>query len=465
MAKYIPIGDPINESERDGIRQLRDQLPEHYIVIGNFELQLPRRKNTMEYDAVIVGEWGIYAVEIRGWGGEIRGDIRRWELEWGRVENPFIRIERKAKALRDLLVRSVDDFPGEVFCEAVVFLTGERPVIEVKDERNRRLLVPGQLYDFFVDTDRLVEKGPGPLLDEAMREAIVDAISPLARPRSPLPVIQNFEVETELAAENAPYREFIGRHKLLQSRGKVRIKAYSMDPLLPKAEQEAEYNRAVRDMEALTKLEDNPYVARPYEMLQDKEDELTFYLVSEWVGPTTLRDFADQKDYGELDDEDVDEIGRYAKHLLKAISFMHSRDIIHRNLHPGVVYLTDTENGVPLKIADFDYARVANLKSIAGQISDLGTEGYAAPELWMEDGYDYRVDIFSAGVMLYELFTGRYFYADLPEMLRHDEVWQEKRDLVADPRLRKLLDKMVSSNPEDRTAGFEAALELFDECF
>lgn len=463
MAKYIPIGEPINESERDGIRRLRDRLPDHYIVIGNFELQLPRRRNTLEYDAVVVGEWGLYAVEIRGWGGTIHGDIRRWELEWGRVENPFIRIERKAKALRDLLVRSVDGFPQELFCEAVVFLTGDDAEVHVKDERNRRLLLPGQLYDFFVDHKRMIQRGPGPLLDEQMRKHIVDAISPLASPRSPLPVIQNIEVETELLAESAPYREFIGRHKLLQSRGKVRIKAYSIDPLLPKKEREAEYNRAVRDMEALTELEDNAYVARPYEMLQDKEDELTFYLVSEWVGSTTLRKYIEQIDYESVEAGERDAFGRYAKHLLKAISFMHGRKIIHRNLHPGVIYLTNSEQGVPLKIADFDYARVANLKSIGGQISDLGTEGYAAPELWMEDGYDFRVDIFSAGVIIYELFTGEYLYADLPEMLRHDEVWQEKRELVDNLDIRALLDEMVASNPERRTGGFARAIEYFSD--
>jgi tRNA A-37 threonylcarbamoyl transferase component Bud32 len=461
MAKYIPIGEPINKSERDGIRQLRDRLPDHYIVIGNFELQLPRRKNTMEYDAVIVGEWGLYAVEIRGWGGKIRGDIRRWELEWGRVENPFIRIERKAKALRDLLVQSVDGFPDKLFCEAVVFLTGEDIDLEVNDERNRRLLLPGGVYDFFVDQERLIERGPGPLLDEAMRDEIVEAISPLASARSPLPVIQNIEVETELAAANAPYREFLGRHTLLQSRGKVRIKAYSMDPLLPKPEQDAEYNRAVRDMEALTKLEDNAYIARPYELLQDREDELTFYLVSEWVGPTTLREYAKQTDYDDLNDQTIAELTRFAKHLLKAIAFMHSRDIIHRNLHPGVIYLTNSTSGVPLKIADFDYARVANMRSIAGQISDLGTEGYAAPELWMEEGYDHRVDIFSVGVMIFELFTGRYLYRDLPEMLRHDEVWAEKRRYIDDSGLREVLDRLVASNPDERAKGFDFAQRFF----
>lgn len=462
MATYKPIGEPINESERAGIRHLRDSLPDHYIVIGNFDLQLPRRKNTLEYDAVVIGEWGLYAVEIRGWGGTIRGDIRRWELDWGRVENPFIRIERKAKALRDLLVRSIDDFPDELFCESVVLLTGDDVRVEVEDERNRRLLYPGQLYDFFVDEARLYERGPGPLLDADLRETITDTIVPLARPRSPLPLVSNYEVEAEIDSTGHPYRQYIGSHKFLKGRGKVRIKEYAMDPLLPGSQQEAEYARVLRDMEALIKLEDNPYVARPHEMIQDREDELLFFLVSEWVSSTTLRDYISQLDYARLERGDRCTLGRYSKHLLKAISFMHQREIIHRNLHPQVIYLTREGDSVPLKIADFDYARVANLKSIAGQISDLGTEGYAAPELWMEDDYDHRVDIFSAGVIIYELFTGRFLYSDLPEMLRHEEVWLEKRDLLDDPDLVEVLDRLLATDPEPRTGALEDAIALFD---
>lgn len=452
----------MNESEREGIRQLRDELPDHYTVIGNFDLQLPRRSNTFEYDAVVVGEWGIYAVEIRGWDGPIYGDIRRWELDWGRVQNPFIRIEAKAKALRDVLVRSVRDFPDELFCEAVVFLTGTETEIHVKDPRNRRLLCPGELYDFFVDHDRIYELGPGPLLDQRKREALVDALIPLARKRSLLPVIRNFDVLGELVnEERTPYREFVGRHRLLKSRGKVRIKAYAMDPLMAPEQQEHEYNRALRDMEALIALEDNPYVARPYEMLLDREDELTVYLVSEWVGKRTLADYIQALDYTAITERQHGEMKQFAHHLLSAISYMHARGIIHRNLHPQVIYLRHPSTGVSLKIADFDYARVANLKSIACDAGEFGTHGYIAPELWMTDDYDHRVDIFSAAAMIYELFTGRKLYNSLSEMLKHDAIWQERRESVACEVLREILSMMIATEPEGRQAGLERALIYF----
>lgn len=465
MAKYIPIGAPINESEREGIRQLRDELPDHYIVIGNFDLQLPRRTNTLEYDALVVGEWGIFAVEIRGWDGPIYGDIRRWELEWGRVQNPFILIERKAKAIRDLLVRSVPDFPKELFCEAVVFLTGTDVQLHLNDPRTRRLVLPGQLYDFFVDLERLTELGPGPLLDEGLRDQIVNALVPLATPRSSLPVIPNFEILDELATDNTPYREFLGRHRLLKSRGKVRIKAYTMDPLLPQAEQQGEYARALRDMEALIELEDNPYIARAYEMIMERDDEMTVYLVSEWVGKRTLGDYIRALDYSQMTPEIQREMGQIARHLLSAISFMHQRNIIHRNLHPGVVYMRHPASGTSLKIADFDYARVAKLKSITAQLGEFGAEGYVAPELWRAESYDHRVDIFSAGAMLFELFSGRRLFDDMTEIVRHKQLWAKKRQWIEDRTARRHFDKMVSTDLDARQRGFDAALKYFSDNF
>lgn len=463
MAEYIPIGEPVNECEREGMRQLRDELPDHYTVIGNFDLQLPRRKNTLEYDAVVVGEWGVYAVEIRGWGGKITGDIRRWELEWGRVENPFIRIERKAKALRDVLVRSVNDFPDEIFCEAVVFLTGDDPDVRVDDERNERLLLPGELYDFFVDEARMYERGPGPLIDQETRRALVEAIIPLAHPSADVPVIPDYTVERELRAPNKPYREYIGRHELIKARGKVRIKAYSMDPLLPRQKQQEEYRRVLRDMEALCELEDNPYVARPYDIVRDREDELTFYLISEWVSAITMHSFYRETDYSERDGEHDEQILGFCKHLVRAVSFMHEHRITHRNLHPKVIYLTRSDAPVPFKIADFDYARVASLKSIAGQLSDLGTEGYAAPELWKDEDYDHRVDIFSIGTIIFELLTGKCLFCNLPEMLRHEEVWQEKRTWIDDPDLRAVVGRLIATEPSERSEGLKDGLDLFEE--
>lgn len=463
MAEYVPVGAPTNDSERAGIRQLRDRLPDHYIVVGNFELQLPRRKNTLEYDAVIIGEWGVYAVEIKGWGGTIRGDMSRWDLEWGRVENPFIRIETKAKALRDLLVRKIDDFPDELYCESVVFLPRNDVRIEIDDPRNERLVFQDTVWEFFAG--QYVEEGPGLLRDDELREQVRDTILPRAEPGSTAPNVPNYVIEERLDREDCRYQEYIGRHEFLRSRDKVRIKAYALDPLMPKSEREEQVAEVVRDLEALSALDDNDYVARAYDMFRDEEDELLFYLVSEWVGPRTLGDYL--RDDGR--DTEIEEsrpklaLGR---HLARAVREMHADGIVHRNLNPDVIYLVEDreegESDVPLRLADFDYARMTHLRSIAGGLSAIGTEGYAAPEIWNGDEHDYRADIFSLGAVLYELLAGETLYSGISEVLDYRAVWEEKRDRVRPPPLRSLLDEMLVGDPDDRLEDASLVLDALN---
>ena len=451
MADYTRVGAPTNESERMGIRQLRDQLPDHYIVIGNFELQLPRRKNTLEYDAVIIGEWGLYAVEIKGWGGEITGDMSRWHLEWGRVENPFIRIEKKAKALRDLLVQNIADFPDDLFCESVVLLPREDLRIDVEDRRNDRLLTGAcSAWEFFVEHH--VMEGPGVLQDEELREEIRQPILPRATPGSTAPKVPNYIIEEELEREERPYREYIGRHRMLKSRDKVRIKAYAMDPLMPKSDRQENFAQALRDLEALSSLQDNRYVARAYDMFRDDDDELVFYLVSEWVGPRTLEDFLRSQDYDGEGRMPTPRRLQLAVHLAKAVAYVHGEGIVHRNINPEVIYLSgeDSHREVPLQLADFDYARMTHLQSITGGLSAIGTEGYVAPEMWNGEAHDQRADIYSLGIVLYELFVGEGLFRGISEILDHRNVWERRREKLPEGRLRDLFDQMLAGQPEER---------------
>jgi hypothetical protein len=446
------------------MRQLRDQLPDHYIVIGNFELQLPRRKNTLEYDAVIIGEWGLYAVEIKGWGGEITGDMSRWDLEWGRVENPFIRIEKKAKALRDLLVQNVDEFPDDLFCEAVVLLPREDVRIDVEDRRNDRLLTGGcSVWEFFVG--QRVQEGPGVLKEQELREEIRQTILPRATPGSAAPKVPNYIIEEELELEDRPYREYVGRHRMLQSRDKVRIKAYAMDPLMPKTDRQAKFAQALRDLEALSSLDDNRYVARAYDMFRDDDDELVFYLVSEWVGPRTLKDLLRGQDY---DGEGRMPTGRRLQlglHLAKAVAYVHGEGIVHRNINPEVVYLSgeDSDRDVPLQLADFDYARMTHLQSITGGLSAIGTEGYVAPEMWNGEPHDRRADIYSLGIVLYELFVGEGLFRGISEILDHRNVWKRRRQKLPDGGVRRLFDRMLAGDPDERIDDVEEVVEVLEE--
>lgn len=457
MARYVPIGEPMNNGEEEGIRRLRDELPDHFIVIGNFELQLPLRSNTLEYDAVVLGEHAIYAVEIKGWSGTITGDMRRWRLEWGPVENPFNRVDRKAKALRHFLVQALGDLPASLYVESVVFLPSDVD-IEVNDLRMQRLLTGPRIWEFFLAEDRILRHGPGPLLDDDFRHKVLEVIAPIANAPNRV-AVRGYRLEAELERPRRPYREYVGRHTLLEHRRFVRIKEYRLDPLLDRSLRRDAYNRGVRDMEALGRLEENAFVARAYDLVQDRDDDLLFYLVSEWVGPHTLADLL----VGKTREHSFSERIQLASHLLEAVRYMHSRGIVHRDLHPGAIYLTQgTESEVPIKITDFDYARVANLPSILADPSEVGTQGYIAPELWSDEDatHDHRVDIFSIGVVIAELIALERVFPNINDMLAHEERWQEFRQQLP-PGCASVLDGLVRGDPDERFNDLDDAIDFF----
>src|SRR5690606_921298 len=174
MAQYIPIGSPVNDAEKEGIRLLRDLLPSHFVVIGNFDLNLPRRRNSMEFDAVVIGEHGIYAVEIKGWGGSIEGDARRWELSWGSFENPIIHTSKKAKALHDFIQQKVRDLPRGVCCMPAVLLPRTDIDLQIAAEDRAFLVQPHNLWRFFVNEEQIFEFGPGALLESDLHQRIVE---------------------------------------------------------------------------------------------------------------------------------------------------------------------------------------------------------------------------------------------------------------------------------------------------
>jgi calcium-dependent protein kinase len=93
------------------------------------------------------------------------------------------------------------------------------------------------------------------------------------------------------------------------------------------------------------------------------------------------------------------------RHLLEALEYLHQNGIIHRDLKPENLILASKENDYEMKIADFGLASFIQ----RGEFLYLrcGSPGYVAPELLEDKGYYSKADVFSAGVILYVLLTGR----------------------------------------------------------
>jgi non-specific serine/threonine protein kinase len=202
--------------------------------------------------------------------------------------------------------------------------------------------------------------------------------------------------------------------------------------------------RFVREGEALRQL-NHPNIVR---MVAAVEEDGRHYLVMEYVGGGSLQDllFAN----GQLPNERVIQI---ALDLADALTRAHRLGIIHRDLKPANVLLA--EDGTP-RLTDFGIAYIADTPHLTQTGILVGTVDYLCPEACNGEKLDERADIWSFGVMLFQMlagclpFTGESLTSKLTAILTHPihdltQYTPEVPDALAD-----LVYRMLEKDPQQR---------------
>jgi serine/threonine protein kinase/tetratricopeptide (TPR) repeat protein len=151
----------------------------------------------------------------------------------------------------------------------------------------------------------------------------------------------------------------------------------------------------------------------------DQTEEGWAYMVMEWLDGRTLYD--ELRRQGPLP---IERASRLLDQICAAVEYAHSKNVIHRDLKPGNIMLVADEHGEPdgeaIRILDFGIAKVLDATlGINTQVA--GTYYYTSPEqLTRGAAIDRRADIYSLGIVLYQMLTGEMpFKADsMPEMIR-----------------------------------------------
>jgi eukaryotic-like serine/threonine-protein kinase len=141
----------------------------------------------------------------------------------------------------------------------------------------------------------------------------------------------------------------------------------------------------------------HPHIVQVYDY-GEQQNGLS-YIAMEYVSGGTLGDLLLRD--GALGCE---EAARLASQVAEALGFAHERGVIHRDVKPQNVLLTTAGEA---KVADFGIARVASSSAISRTSTVLGTATYISPEQAMGEPVGPASDLYSLGVVLYEMLTGR----------------------------------------------------------
>jgi hypothetical protein len=211
--------------------------------------------------------------------------------------------------------------------------------------------------------------------------------------------------------------------------------------------------RFLREAEIIKTLH-HPNIVRLYDYGAGQEGE-TPYICLEYVTGTSLRTF--------LENNPVLPIKRVAKmisDIAGALGYAHSKGIVHRDIKPDNIMLAP--RGV-IKVMDLGIARAADKQTLTATGTTLGTPHYIAPEQVEMKKVDGRADLYSLGVIFYQMLTSKLpFEADDPinVILMHvteDPALPTTHNALIPKELEAIVMKLLRKNPAGR---YETAGEL-----
>ena len=223
--------------------------------------------------------------------------------------------------------------------------------------------------------------------------------------------------------------------------------------------QDAEFRRRFHDESQAVAMLSHPNIVAVYDV--SHSDDLD-YIVMELIDGITLKQYMQKK--GEP--LNWREALHFITQIMKGLSHAHSRGIIHRDIKPhNIMVLRDGS----VKVADFGIARLTSAAQNTLTQEALGSVHYISPEQARGSYIDARSDIYSAGVVLYEMLTGRLPYegdSPISVAIQHiNSIPLSPREINPDipEALEEITMKAMASNVDQRYISADAMLADLEE--
>ena len=193
----------------------------------------------------------------------------------------------------------------------------------------------------------------------------------------------------------------------------------------------------------------HPGIVQIYDYAED--DELAYIVMELVIGRTLLEHLKAGEQY------EIKESGEIIRQVLDGIGHAHAQGVIHRDIKPSNILISDKG---AIKIADFGIARTES--SSLTQVGDiLGTLYYMSPEQFLGGEITEATDVYSIGVITYELFTGKKPFTGnnaqvIQKVLNEIPENPSMLNLKLSPAVDRVLQRALAKKPQDRFQKTEA---------
>lgn len=452
MARILipPGGEgPANEGERRVIHYLAQHLPEDWTIYPNIEIPQPGRPTT-ELDALVVGTHAVYAIEIKDRRIRISGDEREWLISGRSTErSPLLVVRQKARVVKSIIQSRVPAL-ARAWVEGVVVFASDPLGLDLTPAARSRCLLLREAVPFLLDPAALNQI---PNAIRALDEPIRQAIEGRSKRRDRVLRFGSFRVLETLSAsdEQAEYR---ARNDDMPNAPEVRLKVVTVSPYALTPQQQTQRKaELVRDAEALYVMGSHPNVegARHVFHLDDKVVVVLPLEPGRSLRQTLLLGTP----------LTVEQKCKLLTDVVRGLRHAHAHGVIHRNLSPSSIFIGD--DGVA-RLTDFSLAKLEGAAQTVwvGSAVERVDAAYQAPELLTPElGPPSPVtDLFSVGVVAWELFAGAVPFSHPAEVARGVPA----RPDAMPGALGDVVGTLLQYRPEDRTATDDGVLAATQSC-
>lgn len=219
---------------------------------------------------------------------------------------------------------------------------------------------------------------------------------------------------------------------------------------------DSDISRFRREAEIIERL-DNKHIVKIYDFNQTKDNK--YYIVMEYIKGTTIKEYI--KKYGKFSPEEVVNI---TKQILNALGYAHKKNVIHRDIKSNNIMITDNKI---IKIMDFGIAKLSHgeEKNLTHAGTVLGTTYYIAPEFLTKGNPENNSDIYSLGIVLYEMLVGNVpFKGESFEVICMKHLQSKIPDIIPKLKIPQALENiLIKSTAKKNINRYQTAEEMIDD--